>query len=111
MIQCRHVTCHACACAGCAALLDELEALRAECDVLETVAENRYATLLEMAAKRDREDQEMIAILTLCWFLRWVLDEDERRALRRPRPHVDTCCSCGVAAWLGQPDEMQRRGF
>lgn len=89
MIQCRHVTCHACACAGCAALLDELEALRAErdqlqsdCDVLETVAENRYATLLEMAAKRDREDQEMIAILTLCWFLRWVLDEDERRALR-----------------------------
>lgn len=22
------------------------------------------------------------AIHTLCWFLRWVLDEDERRALR-----------------------------
>lgn len=30
MIQCRHVTCHACACAGCAALLDELDALRTE---------------------------------------------------------------------------------
>ena len=27
MIQCRHLTCHACACAGCAALLDGLEAL------------------------------------------------------------------------------------
>lgn len=104
------------------ALLDELEALRAErdelqshCDVLETVAENRYATLSEMAAKRDREDQEMIAIPTLCWFLRWVLDEDERRALREFRLEYLLFFEAGVRAseerFVDAHRELQRRGF
>lgn len=54
MIQCRHVTCHACACAGCAALLDELDALRGVVSVFDEATHLARGQREELiAANRD----------------------------------------------------------